>query len=60
MNLECALGEIRFRKLLEILGEYSNTLQRRKTVWGIVMSATLVGVLSRLWFDGISSWLPGP
>jgi hypothetical protein len=39
---------------------YETILQRRKALWGLVVSVMLVGVLSRLWFDGLSSWLQKP
>ena len=39
---------------------YDAILQRRKAVWGLVVSVMLVGVLSRLWFDGLSSWFQKP
>jgi len=37
---------------------YANILQRRKTVWGIIVAVTLVGVLSRFFFEGLSFWFP--
>lgn len=37
---------------------YSSTLQRRKTIWGIIIAVAIVGVLSRLFFEGLMSWLP--
>jgi hypothetical protein len=37
---------------------YSNTLQRRKVIWNIIIGVTVVGVLSKLFFEGLSYWLP--
>jgi hypothetical protein len=39
---------------------YETILQRRKAVWGVIVSVMLAGVVSRLWFDGLSSWLQKP
>jgi len=37
---------------------YARIVQRRKTTWSIFVSVTVVGVLSRFLFEGVSSWLP--
>jgi hypothetical protein len=37
---------------------YNNTLQRRKILWNIILGVTVVGVLSRFFFEGLSYWLP--
>ena len=37
---------------------YANTVGRRKTIWGIIIAVTIVGVSSKLLFEGVSSWLP--
>ena len=37
---------------------YANIVHRRKTIWGIIIAVTVVGVSSRLFFEGVSSWLP--
>ena len=37
---------------------YSNIIQRRKVIWGVILSLVVVGVLSKLLFEGLSSWIP--
>lgn len=37
---------------------YASTVDRRKTIWGIIIAVTVVGVSSRFFFEGVSSWLP--
>jgi hypothetical protein len=37
---------------------YANTLQRRKIIWNIIIGVTVVGVLSKSLFEGMSGWLP--
>jgi hypothetical protein len=37
---------------------YASTLQRRRILWGVVVAITLVGLLSRLLFEGVAAWLP--
>ena len=37
---------------------YASTLDMRKTIWGIIIGVTLVGLSSRFFFEGVSSWLP--
>jgi hypothetical protein len=37
---------------------YASTLQRRKAMWGIIVSVTVVGVSSRFFSEDLSSWLP--
>lgn len=37
---------------------YANVLQRRKTIWGIIIGVTVVGLSSKFLFEGISSWFP--
>jgi hypothetical protein len=37
---------------------YSNIVQRRKVVWNIIIGVVVVGVLSKLLYEGLSSWLP--
>jgi hypothetical protein len=37
---------------------YARIQQRRKTIWTIIVGVTLVGVLSRLLFEGVASWFP--
>jgi hypothetical protein len=36
---------------------YEKKVQRRRTVWGIIIAITVVGVLSRFFFEGVSSFL---
>ena len=40
------------------LQRYERTLQRRRIMWGIVGTVTVVGISSRLLSEGISSWVP--
>lgn len=35
---------------------YANTVQKRRVIWGIIISVTVVSVLSRFLFEGVSSW----
>jgi hypothetical protein len=37
---------------------YSNVVQRRKIVWNIIIGIAVVGVLSKLLYEGLSLWLP--
>ena len=37
---------------------YANLLQRRKTLWGVIVTVGITGVASKLLFTGIDSWLP--
>ena len=37
---------------------YASTLQRRKAMWGMIISVTVVGVSSRFFFENVASWLP--
>ena len=37
---------------------YANTVQRRKTIWSIIVGVTVIGVSSRFLFEDVSSWLP--
>jgi hypothetical protein len=38
---------------------YTNTVQRRKIIWNIIVGVTVMGVLSKFLFEGLSSyWLP--
>jgi hypothetical protein len=37
---------------------YNNTLQRRRIVWNIIVGVTVVGVLSKFFFEGLSGWFP--
>jgi hypothetical protein len=37
---------------------YGNTLQRRKVIWSVIVGVTVVGVLSKFFFEGLSYWLP--
>jgi hypothetical protein len=37
---------------------YDNTLQKRKVLWNIIIGVTVVGVLSKFFFEGLSYWLP--
>jgi len=36
---------------------YNSALQRRKALWGVIISVTVVGVLSKLLFEWLSVWL---
>lgn len=38
------------------VGRFENTMQRRRVIWGIVIGVTTVGVLSRFFYEGLSSW----
>ena len=40
------------------VARYASAVQRRKTMWGIIIAVTVVGVSSRFFFEGVSSWLP--
>jgi len=37
---------------------YASTVDRRKAMWSIIIAVTVVGVASRFFFEGLSSWLP--
>lgn len=37
---------------------YANLLQRRKVLWGIIISLMVVGVFSKFLYEGIAPWLP--
>lgn len=37
---------------------YSSALQRRKALWGIIISIAVVGMLSKFLFESVSGWLP--
>ncbi len=37
---------------------YANTVQRRKIAWNIIVGVTVVGVLSKFFFEGLSYWIP--
>jgi hypothetical protein len=37
---------------------YADTIQRRKLIWNIIVGVTVVGVLSKFFFEGLSYWLP--
>jgi len=37
---------------------YANKVQRRKILWSIIGGVTVIGVLSKLFFEGIISWIP--
>jgi hypothetical protein len=37
---------------------YNNILQRRKIIWNMIVGVTVVGVLSKFFFEGLSYWLP--
>lgn len=37
---------------------YASIVDRRKTIWGIIIAVTVVGVSSRFFFEDVSSWLP--
>jgi hypothetical protein len=37
---------------------YANILQRRKLLWNIIVGVTVVGVLSKFFFEGLASWFP--
>lgn len=37
---------------------YGSILQRRKILWNIILGVTVVGVLSKFIFEGLSYWLP--
>jgi hypothetical protein len=39
---------------------YANLLQRRKIIWGIIVSVTVVSFLSRSLFEGVSSLFSKP
>jgi hypothetical protein len=36
---------------------YANITQRRKALWGVIVGVTVIGISSRLLFDGVSNWL---
>jgi hypothetical protein len=38
---------------------HANRLQRRRVIWGIIVSLLVVGVLSKLFYEGVASWIPG-
>jgi hypothetical protein len=38
------------------VARYANTVHRRKTIWGIIIAVTVVGVSSRFFFEDVSSW----
>jgi hypothetical protein len=37
---------------------YAKTVQRRKIIWNLIVGLTVVGVLSKFIFEGLSYWLP--
>jgi len=37
---------------------YASIVNRRKYLWGIIISVTFIGVLSKFFATGVSSWLP--
>src|SRR5262245_14197211 len=37
---------------------YASTIDRRKTIWGIIIATTVVGIASKFLFEAISLWLP--
>lgn len=37
---------------------YANIRQRRKAIWGIIIALIFVGVLSKLFSEGVASWVP--
>lgn len=37
---------------------YTGILQRRKTVWNVVIGVAVVGVLANFLFEGVASWFP--
>jgi hypothetical protein len=37
---------------------YASLVQRRKIIWNIIVGVTVVGVLSKFFFEGLSYWLP--
>jgi hypothetical protein len=37
---------------------YESAVGRRKTIWGIIITVTVVGVSSSFFSEAISSWLP--
>jgi hypothetical protein len=40
------------------LERYTNLLQRRKTLWGIIIGVPVIGLLANLLIIGVASWLP--
>jgi hypothetical protein len=37
---------------------YESMLQRRKLLWGVIGAILFVGLLSRLFYEGVVPWLP--
>ena len=37
---------------------YARVLQRRRILWGIIVGVALIGILSKLLYEGVNTWLP--
>ena len=37
----------------------NNLIQRRRVLWGVIIGIMVIGVFSKLLYEGIASWVPG-